>query len=166
MKKLVVTAALFLATTSAYAGNGCAHDLPRSNHSSSRPHYDSPHPRYNSSASTDDFNRRLAVLELRFAAFERQLGAPELRFTALTVQLVGIDRRFERRLAVLELRFAAPERQLVGIELRFAALELWFTTPRIRASFRPGSGRLRDRTARRSPGLRPRGAKARLAKRC
>jgi hypothetical protein len=93
----------------------------------------------------------------RFAALELPLVAPELRFTAPTVQLVGIKLRFialgrqlavlqlrfatlERRLAVLELRFAALERQLVRIELRFATFELWFTTPKIRACFRPGSG--------------------------
>jgi hypothetical protein len=57
MKKLFITAALFLATTSAYAGNGCAHDSPRSNYHSSRPDYDSPHPRYNSSASNYDSSR-------------------------------------------------------------------------------------------------------------
>jgi hypothetical protein len=72
MKKLFITAALFLATTSAYAGNGCAHDSPRSNYKSSvsndestsssydsrrRSNYkssrsdDSPRPRYNSAAS-------------------------------------------------------------------------------------------------------------------
>jgi hypothetical protein len=71
MKKLFITAALFLATTSAYAGNGCAHDSPRSNykssvsndestsssHDSRRSNYkssrsdDSPRPRYNSAAS-------------------------------------------------------------------------------------------------------------------
>jgi hypothetical protein len=73
--------------------------------------------------------RRLAVLELRFATLERRLAVLELRFAAL-----------ERQLAVLELRFAALERQLVRIELRFATFELWFTTPKIRACFRPGSG--------------------------
>ena len=57
MRKLFITAALFLATTSAYAGNGCAHDSPRSSYNSSRPNYDSPHPRYNSSASSYDSSR-------------------------------------------------------------------------------------------------------------
>jgi hypothetical protein len=72
MKKLFITVALFLATTSAHAGNGCAHDSPRSNYNSSvsndesttssydarrsnynssRSDYDSPRPRYNSAAS-------------------------------------------------------------------------------------------------------------------
>jgi hypothetical protein len=58
----------------------------------------------------------------RFAALKSQLVAPALRFTAPTIQLVGIDRRFERRLAILELRFAAFERQLVAPELRFTVL--------------------------------------------
>ena len=56
MKKLFITVALFLATTSAYAGNGCAHDSPRSNYNSSRSDYDSPRPRYNSAASNYDSN--------------------------------------------------------------------------------------------------------------
>jgi len=38
----------------------------------------------------------------------------------------------------------ALERQLVTLELRFATFEFWFTTPKKRAGFRPGSGRLRD----------------------
>jgi hypothetical protein len=64
------------------------------------------------------------------------------RFAALELQLVGI----ERRVHVLELRFVALERQLVTLELRFATFEFWFTTPKKRAGFWPGSGRLRDWT--------------------
>jgi hypothetical protein len=83
----------------------------------------------------------------RFAALELLFVAIELRFTARTVQLANyIERRFERRLPVLELRFVALERQLVILKQRFATFEFWFTTPKKRACFQPGSGRLRDWT--------------------
>ena len=62
MKKLFITVALFLATTSAYAGHRSAHNSPRSN--------------YNSSVSNDEFT----VLELRRAALELQLVALGLQF--------------------------------------------------------------------------------------
>src|SRR3984957_7043779 len=82
----------------------------------------------------------------RFAALELQLVALGLRFSTPTVQLGGVELRFERGAPVLELRFVALERQLVILELRFATFEFWFTTPKKRACFRPGSGRLRDWT--------------------
>jgi hypothetical protein len=90
--------------------------------------------------------RRVHVLELRRAALELQLVALGLRFSTPTVQLGGVELRFERGAPVLELRFVALERQLVILELRFATFEFWFTTPKKRACFRPGSGRLRDWT--------------------
>jgi hypothetical protein len=64
MRKLFITVALFLATTSAYAGNGCAHDSPRSNYNSSvsndestSSNYDSPRSYDNSSSSSNDSPR-------------------------------------------------------------------------------------------------------------
>src|ERR1700722_19215203 len=82
----------------------------------------------------------------RFAALELQLVALGLRLTAPAVQLGGVELRFERGIPVLELRYVALERQLVILELRFATFEFWFTTPKKRAGFRSGSGRLRDWT--------------------
>jgi hypothetical protein len=92
--------------------------------------------------------RRVHDLELRCSALELQLVALGLRFTAPTVQLGGVELWFERRVPVLvlELRFAALVRQLVILEQRFATFQFWFTTPKKRACFRPGSGRLRDWT--------------------
>jgi hypothetical protein len=90
--------------------------------------------------------RRVHVLELRCAALKLQLVALGLRLTAPAVQLGGVELRFERGIPVLELRYVALERQLVILELRFATFEFWFTTPKKRAGFRPGSGRLRDWT--------------------
>jgi hypothetical protein len=86
---------------------------------------------------------QLVGIELRFIALERLFVGIELRCAALERLLVGIELRcatLERQLVGIELRFAALERQLVRIELRFATFELWFTTPKIRACFRPGSG--------------------------
>jgi hypothetical protein len=90
MKKLFITAALFLATTSAYAGNGCDHDSPRSNYyssrsnddsneqsqsssydsqrsnyNSSRPDYGAPRPRYNPSASSPSPRPRATIRRAR-----------------------------------------------------------------------------------------------------
>lgn len=74
-----------------------------------------------------DLERRVALLEQRFASAEnvRQQGNAEIKadIAQLAAHIASFEQRFGRRLIALETRIAGLEARIVGLETRMDGLE-------------------------------------------